>query len=63
MYKHLSLKTINQLDNCFKNCNNRDIAAHIFTVMYDAEQRKEVNKDDVFRLGFKILNEYLNKGE
>lgn len=57
----LSLVTLRKMDNVFGNCTRSEISDYIFSVLYDAEQRKEIVDADIFRLGFKFLNQYLNK--
>lgn len=60
-YKKLSANTLRKIDNCFKNCNSRDISEHIFDVINGARVIGEIENKDVFRLGFKFLNDYLNR--
>lgn len=60
-YKKLSNNTLKRLENCFKNCNRHEISDYIFDILLDAQRNKEILESDIFRLGFKFLNQYLNE--
>lgn len=59
-YPRLSEKTVNQVRNCFKNCNNRDISDHLFEVFYMASERGEFPKNDIHYLVVAGLNSFIN---